>query len=419
MTIALVDWNTSGHHRMHMRAFAQTLLDSGHRVIVLYPQPEEILDVINQYYGVRDFSPAFDSGIHPAANVDSGTINCPVKSGTEVPHSKNSSFAAAPFHRVKYPLWPAPLRHWAETFPIVSNFKKQLAACERQLGAPCDFVFFNCLYEKQAWMLRALADACAPRPWSFLYLHANAFPPHTGKNKAVQRLLQHDRLHSIAVLDERASDSGQRLTNRPIVVFPDFTTTDYEPSHPLERDLLAFKGNSPLVLAIGHLLRNKNYQTLLQAALRPEARDIKFAFIGECSRHLRQKARCLNAPNLYFKLDYIETDAAYNACIRASDVLFAAYRDFEHSSNTLAKAAAFERPVIVSEGPLSLMAQRAREYNLGEIVPQDDATAVLRAIRKLTSPPQPNQPAASRRWADYRERHSLAALRDAFSKTIF
>jgi len=38
-------------------------------------------------YGVRDFSPAFDSGIHPAATAKGGQINLPVKSGTEVPHS--------------------------------------------------------------------------------------------------------------------------------------------------------------------------------------------------------------------------------------------------------------------------------------------------------------------------------------------
>jgi len=39
--------------------------------------------------GVRDFSPAFDSGIHPAASTQKGgPMNWPVKSGTEVPHSK-------------------------------------------------------------------------------------------------------------------------------------------------------------------------------------------------------------------------------------------------------------------------------------------------------------------------------------------
>jgi len=41
------------------------------------------------FFGVRDFSPAFDSGIYPAARTGKGgPINWPVKSGTEVPHSK-------------------------------------------------------------------------------------------------------------------------------------------------------------------------------------------------------------------------------------------------------------------------------------------------------------------------------------------
>ena len=43
----------------------------------------------DDFFGVRDFSPAFDGGIHPAARTKGGgPINWPVKSGTEVPHSK-------------------------------------------------------------------------------------------------------------------------------------------------------------------------------------------------------------------------------------------------------------------------------------------------------------------------------------------
>jgi len=48
-------------------------------------------------FGVRDFSPAFDSGIYPAARTkEGGPMNWPVESGTEVPHSIKDARLAAP-----------------------------------------------------------------------------------------------------------------------------------------------------------------------------------------------------------------------------------------------------------------------------------------------------------------------------------
>ncbi len=59
--------------------------------------------------------------------------------------------------------------------------------------------------------------------------------------------------------------------------------------------------------------------------------------------------------------------------IDAADVVFCAFDDFPFSSNTLTKAAVFEKPVVVSEG--YLMAERVRSYRTGEVVPQGNAEA--------------------------------------------
>jgi len=54
------------------------------------------LAIADASYGVRDFSPAFDSGIHPAASApDGGPMNWPVESGTEVPHSTKNRDSSA------------------------------------------------------------------------------------------------------------------------------------------------------------------------------------------------------------------------------------------------------------------------------------------------------------------------------------
>ena len=64
----------------------------------LYNARNAAMACVATAFGVRDFSPAFDSGIHPAARMEKGgpinvklsgfALGRPVESGTEVPHSK-------------------------------------------------------------------------------------------------------------------------------------------------------------------------------------------------------------------------------------------------------------------------------------------------------------------------------------------
>ena len=90
------------------------------------------------------------------------------------------------------------------------------------------------------------------------------------------------------------------------------------------------------------------------------------------------------------------------------------YVNFPHISNMLSKAAIFEKPIVVSEG--HLIAARVREYRLGEVVPQGDDQAVLRAIRAITDDPAGWRERIRPRWAEHRERHSKSRLRSVLSE---
>jgi len=386
-TIALVDWTMPGHHTTYMQIYARALLEAGHHVIALWPEPEKLMQSMETLAG-------------------NDAEQC-------------RRFATGYLHRPHYPLWPATFRYSVEAKKAASELSCALGRCENKLRRPCDFIFFNSLYEKQTWLVKTLADAGA-RPWSFLYLHTTSLPPHSQANPRTFELMRHPKLKAVAVLDERSVAPGELLTGKKIIQFPDITDERFEAGHPLEKELRAFKGGAPLVLAIGHLRTAKGFATLLEASLNPAAKNLKFAFIGAC-KPKKEERRLIDTvkrrnPSVYFKLGPLPDELAYNACIRASDVLFAAYHDFAHSSNTLTKAAVFEKPVIVSDG--HLMAERVRNHRLGEIVRQKDPADALAGILRITADTQAWVASHKPDWRNYHALHSQGGLAAAFERLL-
>ena len=379
--VALVDWHGSGHNVSFMRLFARALLELGRRVIVLAPDP------------------------HACA---------------ELAATAPGRLALVEFSRTKsWVFWSRRQRNIANAARTSEYFVRRLAEGEQMLGAACDLVFFNCFYDSQIELITALAGACRC-PWSFLYIHSNSLPPHNEKNPAVLQLLRHERLKAFGVLDERTVASGEALSGRRVVRFPDLADTCYEEGHPLELELKRLAGSRPLVLLIGHLFKRKGLFTLLEAAAMPEAKDLFFAFVGEYKMRGKEW-RCFRRAvagleNVCFKPGYLPDELSYNACIRAADVLFAAYIDFPYSSNTLAKAAAFGKPILVSEG--HLMADEVRRFRMGEVIPQGDAGAALEAIRRIVSDPDAWQRSRQPDWQGYVERQSFGALKQAFAEIL-
>jgi len=113
---------------------------------------------------------------------------------------------------------------------------------------------------------------------------------------------------------------------------------------------------------------------------------------------------------IIFHPERIPEETSYNALVQACDVLWAVYRNSPHSSNTLSKAAFFERPVIVAAG--HLMADRNSRYSLGSVVPAGDSNALRDALVPMLTNPQEWLATHPPRWQEFREDHSNQKFRE-------
>jgi glycosyltransferase involved in cell wall biosynthesis len=175
-----------------------------------------------------------------------------------------------------------------------------------------------------------------------------------------------------------------------VILFPDLADAaapraDYGPA----RAITAQAQGQTTVGLLGSLDHRKGIGTLLEVARQARSTPYFFAMVGQFSRaefkpaELRAVMAAIKAQpaNCFFHLDVMPREAEFNAVINTFDIVFAAYLQFPCSSNMLAKAALFRKPLIVSDG--FYMAEQVRRYGLGLVVPEGDPAACLAAIATL------------------------------------
>lgn len=388
--LCVLEWNAAGHHPTYLRLYTRALLRLGHRVAALAPDAAAL----------RAWWDSAEAGLSA---------------------EERGRAAAADMPRADFSLRRTrPTQAWRR-WRLGWRTRRALAGLERELGTRAGQVFFSCIYEHEAALVGLLARGLG-RPWSGLYMQAAAYRqpgvPVLGANRdyPIRRLWREPGLAGLLTLDEGMAERIAADCGRPVLAAPDPTDATLGPEDETSRRVAEFKGDRPLVAVCGHLLPSKGVATLARAALAAEEEEggaERFLFAGEVAWKLfapeeaEVLRRAFALPGRVLALDRrIPTEGGYNRIVAGCDVLCAAYRDFPHSSNTLAKAAAFEKPLVVSDG--HLMAERVRAYRLGEVVARDDPTALLAAIRRVTAAAwrAGNAP----RWRDYREAHSEARL---------
>lgn len=108
---------------------------------------------------------------------------------------------------------------------------------------------------------------------------------------------------------------------------------------------------------------------------------------------------------------YLESEADFNELISISDILFAVYRNFYDSSNMLAKAAVFNKPILVSNQ--YLMGKRVREYGIGAASDEDDANQMMQAIENM-----PSSEDLAQNFKRYRQDFSIETLSEALYRFV-
>lgn len=386
--ISLVEWNTGGHHLTYFVSYCRAFLELGCSVLALSPEAENVRKIIE------------------------GSLDESLLSRLRLVQMDGTNFP-----KVR----PSILRKLCEQKIYAKRLLNHINSFEQQSGKPISLIFFSCLYEHQIdsvdEMLRTLK-----RPWSGLYLQAVYFRnqgprlPGTETKKSIVSLFRDSNLKALAMLDGGVvNEVRDAALGKPVFVFPDLTDESIDNTHPLARKMRNFAKDSPLVVSIGHLSSGKGVGALARVALRPETSQFSFAFIGEVVWPLLSAedkdalfAANINASNTYYLGMRIPDGVRYNAILSACDVIYAAYIDFAHSSNTLTKAALIRKPIIVSEG--HEMARRVREYRLGEVVTQNDEESIINAIHTITDDYEKWVENKQPRWDDYLQAHSHSAL---------
>lgn len=389
--IVLVEYSMSGHHRAWLLQFARSFLDQGCRVTCLCPEPGWMERELANDARASSFS---------AAALDARSFE-----GIPVMRLRNAAGALA--------RWRAAAR------AIPAALK----------GAKPDLVFFamfDGLFEfgVTPW----LVDRLFPYPWAALYFH----PGYDRKTRRSilprsDAALRAGWCRAVAVLDEGAAESLRRYVRpKPVITFPDFIVPAEErllPPPSWIEEIRGRAGDRTVVVAAGSLTPRKGISTLMRLARRAEARDFFFVFAGRLAAESFEPAdaamwkRAIAEPpeNCLLRLGTIAADSEFNRLIAASDVVYAAYHDFRHSSNLLAKAARFGRPIIVSRG--FCMEERVRRFSLGEVVGQDDEAGLLAALGKLRRESRSGAGPA-RDAAGYLREHSIPRLEERLRELL-
>lgn len=392
-TLAVLEWNRYGHHQAYLRLYVRALLGLGFRLAVLAHGADDVR------VWVRELPEEWRRRLVLR----------------ELPRSDFS---------LRSTRWNQAWRRWRHGRGVA----RLLASAEAELGARCEQVFFSCIYEFETSLIGLLADRLR-RPWAGLYLHASAYRqpgrPVEGANRAypIRRLWGRPGFFGLLVLDEEMAPVIASETGTRVMAAPDLADPERGGDAALLARVRAFRAGRPLIGSSGHLLPSKGVAVLAEAALAPGASGLAFLFAGEVAwaRFSPAEAEVLRraaagGERVLFLDQRIPDEATYNDLVAECDVLVAAYRDFPHSSNTLAKAALFEKPVVVSDG--HLMAKRVREYRLGAVVPQDDPARLLESVRALAEDPRGWAEVHGPRWREYREAHSEVRLAEALRELL-
>jgi glycosyltransferase involved in cell wall biosynthesis len=401
MTVAHIEWSWSGHHPTYFVNHAAAMARVGLQVVPYCAQPEEFEARLKDL----QLEEVVAANILPAERIVGPSP---------------SSFR------------PARYRGYYDAWKFFGSLGRRLRAREKALGAKIDLVFFGGIYDKQfrhfRFAERAFGFPCAGMYIQGRHFHMPGSPiPYGNGLPCPDKIFTSPLFRGVGVLDPAVVEPLKRLSNgMEVVVFPDVTHEEPihgdDPAAGLARKVQQFAGGRPIVALVGHLQWTKGLEDFTAAAQHPSLRDTVFLLAGELNwtdvpdetrRNLRTAWE--RSPNIFTHLQSL-SEPSMNAALAACDVIHAAYRSFPNNSNILTKAALLGKPVLVSDG--YLMGRLAKEYQLGEVVPEGDREAIVAALRRMLEPDYPDELRQRARWDDYHALHAAERLPECFRELL-
>lgn len=262
--------------------------------------------------------------------------------------------------------------------------------------------------------------ATIPIPWGGV-----RFMPFGTEDAGKEGYFRQAQFRGMCFLDEHAvSAYTEADPHRAFVFLPDMTNTDLPAQTPaLAMEIQRRAAGRKIVLMCGSIEGRKNVGAFCQLALKADPARWFFAMVGQAHPHTfsQQDHNAIKhfidaqEGNTFYFDTFFTNERDMNAVIKASDILFAVYKNFRISSNMPGKAAHFAKSILVSDG--FLMGDRVRRYGIGLAVPQDNVHAMLAALEQLALDPVPPENFAAYQ-SDFGEQAARDSLENYFNHVL-
>lgn len=421
--VIMIDMVWKGHVPTYHKYFAQVLLESGHSVLSICPEPAEVAAWISK--AVPHLNRNLICEPFNSSRNDSGALR----------QRTDSRVLKALKLLYRSSMTPALVQYLFTFFLAVHLWRKtnrMVSTYTRKHNLPViTLVFFPYIdfrYQHD-WLFPFILDRLFRFRWAALYLHPTFLRKSTSHRLRCSPdvLFTSDHCTGISILDETLLEPLRKRIGKPVVWFPD--VTDGSVPHRISnlgKDILRRAEGKKIVSLIGVISQKKNLTTLLRTADLCLKRQLPYFFIvageidlpswsGSERRYIESVIG--NRPgNVYFHLKSISDGAEYNSLYAISNIIYAVYTSFYHSSNTLTKAAILGKPVIVSDG--CLMAERVKKFGTGLSVPNKDVDKCLEAIIHISRNVDFDGLPLQAQFAEYSALHSLQSLRESFGQLL-
>jgi hypothetical protein len=232
------------------------------------------------------------------------------------------------------------------------------------------------------------------------------------------------RCKGIGVFEEGLSFGfAQKKNPVPIVFFPEITEKRIKVTEEIEN--IRRQADKRCIFGLlGDLSPRKGVFDFLRIAYEFDAKRGFFLLAGNFNiknfpeqeqKEIRQFLQTKGRDNCYFRLTMTDP-LEFNALVNICDVLYLSYQNHYHSSGLLAKAALFNKPVIVSAG--YCMGQRVIKYNLGLTVNSNVYPEKMKAVGRLADTDFRNRIKESPGFKIYSAQNSAKALNSALQQLL-
>jgi hypothetical protein len=228
-------------------------------------------------------------------------------------------------------------------------------------------------------------------PWVGLYFH----PPKSNTANLVARSnfqLSKSNKGFIFFSQSNMENFKSKVRKDQIcMVLPDITQTEASQSSDNYPDLKVLSAGRTIVGMIGAVDGEKKMPELfIKVSKELDMSGYFFVLIGEFYwNSLKNLSNFKNEiksgylqNNLFILDEYIKNDKEYNYLFSSCDLIFACYRNFEGSANTLSKSSFFHKPIIVNTE--SSLAATVEKYNLGVSISPINVETIKQAIKELS-----------------------------------